>query len=288
MDDPRPPGARVSLDMVGSSAGERQIAWSDHETLLYALGVGAGLGDPLRELNFTTENSEGVAFQALPSFLTVLTQNRPAPALEGLDRGRFLHAEQRIELDRPLPVAGQARLTTVVEAVFDKGRDAILHLASTIRAEDGDAIGRGRMAIFVRGGGGFGGPRGAPEPYAIPERTPDARIVHETRPEQALLYRLLGDRNPLHSDPAFARARGFASPILHGLGTYGFACRALVEAAAGGDPTRLRMMDGRFRKPVTPGDTLTTEIWQSGEAILFRTLDVAGEAVIEHGTARIA
>ena len=284
----RPDGARVTLDMIGSTAGEQQVRWSERETMLYALGVGAGLGDPERELALTTENTSGVGLRALPSFLTVLAQSRAAPALETLDRGRFLHAGQRIVLDRPVPASGQARLTTVIDAVSDKGRHAIIDLATTLRTDHGAVIGRGLMSIFVRGGGGFGGPRGTSGAAASPDRAPDARIVHPTRPEQALLYRLSGDRHRLHSDPTFARERGFAGPILHGLATYGFACRALVEAAAGGDPDRLRMMSGRFRKPVYPGDTLTTEIWQDGGDLWFRTLDGAGDAVIEGGRATIA
>lgn len=288
--DTRPPGARVSTDLVGSTSGEHRVEWSERDTMLYALGVGAGLGDPERELNFTTENSGGIALKSLPGFLTILVVGRKPPALLPLDVGRFLHAEQGIELLRPLPPAGSGLLSTTIESVLDKGSGAIITTVSTLRDTDGDRaiIGRGRMSIFVRGAGGFGGPRGTAMLYTLPERVPDARIVHQTRPEQALLYRLSRDRHRLHSDPPFARERGFDRPIMHGLCTYGFACRALVEGAAKGDPDRLVAMDGRFRKPVYPGDTLTTEIWfGSAGDVQFRTLDGAGDAAIERGTAMI-
>ncbi|TVV76635.1 MaoC/PaaZ C-terminal domain-containing protein [Sphingomonas solaris] len=291
MDDRRPAGARVTLDMIGSTSGDQPVAWDERATMLYALGVGAGLDAPAEDLALTTENSEGVALQALPSFLTIVTVGHKPPALEALDPGRFLHAEQRIELLRPLPPRGRGIVRTTVDSVLDKGEGAIVTSVSTLHGEGPGAplIGRGTMSIFVRGGGGFGGPRGPGRPAAAPVRPADATIVHHSRPEQALLYRLSGDRHPLHSDPAFARARGFDRPILHGLCTYGFACRALVAGAAGGDPARLTQMAGRFRKPVYPGDTLTTHIWlDGGGAVRFETRDGAGDAGIEHGTAAIA
>lgn len=288
--DNRPEGARVTEAMVGSSSGACPVSWGERETMLYALGIGVGLGDPLRDLQFTTENSGGIALQAMPSFLTILTvgQKRP-PALAELDIGRFLHAEQRIELLGPLPASGKGYVETEIEAVLDKGAGAIVTNVATLRLEsDPTPIGRSRSSIFVRGAGGFGGPRGAPNRFTYPGRAPDMRIVHETRPEQALLYRLSGDRHRLHSDPVFAQERGFGRPIMHGLCTYGFACRALIEGAARGDPTRLSTMEGRFSKPVFPGDTLTTELWIDGEAVRFRTIDDVGEIVLDRGCATVS
>ncbi len=290
VEEMRPVGARVTLDMVGSTTGDYPVAWTEHETLLYALGVGAGLGDAESELNFTTENSCGISLETLPSYLSVLAQAAKAPALLMLDSGRFLHAEQRIEVVRSLPPAGNAILRSTIDSVLDKGTDAIMTQVSSLRdAESNAEIGRSVMRIFVKGAGGFGGPRRPAQPFEYPDRAPDLCIRHETRPEQALLYRLSGDRNRLHSDPPFARERGFEKPILHGLCTYGFACRALVAGAAEGDAARLRMIDGRFRKPVYPGDTLSTEIWLDlAGAVFFRTLNCAGEAVIERGRAVIS
>ncbi len=177
----------------------------------------------------------------------------------------------------------------VVE-VLDKGLGAIITYEATLRCHDDGAepTGRTRTSIFVRGGGGFGGSRGATVATHRPARAPDVRITYASRPEQALLYRLSGDRHRLHSDPSFARERGFERPILHGLCTYGYACRALVEGVAGGNPTRLLAMDARFAKPVYPGETLTTEIWiDTPDQVWFRTLDSAGEAVLDGGSARI-
>jgi acyl dehydratase len=292
MTDARPEGALVSEAMVGSTSGALPVAWGERETMLYALGVGAGLGDPSRDLDLTTENSGGVTLRAVPSFLTILTvgQKRP-PAMDGLDVGRFLHAEQRIELFRPLPPAGNGLVETVIESVVDKGAGsgAIITNVATLRLEDDPApIGQSRSSIFVRGAGGFEGPRGTASGFAFPDRAPDVRIVHQTRPEQALLYRLSGDRHRLHSDPPFAQDRGFERPIMHGLCTYGFACRALIEGAAGGDPLRLAAMEGRFSRPAYPGDTLTTEIWLDGAAATFRALDGAGRTVLDRGLATIA
>lgn len=289
--DPRPEGARVTEAMVGSSSGACPVTWSERETMLYALGVGAGLGDPGRELHFTTENSGGITLQVVPSFLTILTvgQKKPA-AMAGLDVGRFLHAEQRIELFRPLPAAGRAIVETMLETVVDKGpgSGAIITNVATLRLEDDPApIGQSRSSIFVRGAGGFGGPRGTASPFAHPDRAPDVRVAYQTRPEQALLYRLSGDRHRLHSDPPFAQERGFDRAIMHGLCTYGFACRALIEGAAAGDPARLKAMEGRFSSPAYPGDTLTTEIWLDGPRVTFRTLDGAGRTVFDRGTATI-
>jgi acyl dehydratase len=205
--------------------------------------------------------------------------------------GRFLHAEQRFELFAPLPPKGSGFVRNRVDSVEDKGpgKGAIYRNVATLYA-DADcetALAQSGAAIYVMGGGGFGGPRPIAAPYALPDRAPDFTIVHETRSEQALLYRLSGDRHRLHSDPAFARERNFPKPILHGLCTYGFACRALVTAAAGDNPERLASMTARFVKPVYPGDILHTQIWLSdtGEA-LFRMLNAAGESVLESGIAQ--
>jgi acyl dehydratase len=289
-DDARPLGARVSLDMIGSSTGDISVAWTERDVMLYALGVGAGLGDPGRELGFTTENTAGVRLAAIPSFLTVLATALP-PAVAGLDARRFLHAGQQIELARALPPSGCGTLESVVEEVLDKGAGALVTYAATLLGDDGDpsAIGRVRTSIFVRGAGGFGGPRGSAAKAVQPTGAPALRIEQDTRPEQALLYRLSGDRHRLHSDPAFAAENGFPRPILHGLCTYGIACRALINGVAEGDAGRLRTMEGRFSKPVFPGDRLTTEIWPSRDGeVFFRTLDGAGEPVIDAGVARIS
>ena len=288
--DSHPTRARVSEAMIGSTTGDIAIAWNERDTMLYALGVGAGLGDPADELHFTTENSAGFCLQAVPSFVSVLAMQARPPALSLLDNSRFLHAEQRIDLAAPLPPAGAGIVVNTVERVLDKGSGAIVVNRATLRETDeGRVIADVRSSIFVRGAGGFSGPRGDFDDWTLPDRPADATIEQATRVEQALLYRLSGDRHRLHSDPQFARAAGFERPILHGLCTYGIACRALVRGAAGGDPARLRGMNGRFRKPVMPGDTLTTQVWHGeGGTVQFRTLNGAGEVVLDRGTAVLA
>lgn len=288
--DPRPAGARVTADMVGSLTELHAVTWSERDTILYALGVGAGLGNPERDLQLTTENTGDVALKALPSFVTTLAAATPPPALAVLDIGRFLHAEQRIELLQALPAAGAGFVRNRVESIEDKGSGAIIRNAALLYAdvEETTLLARSSSSIFVRGGGGFSGPRPASPSFGLPERPADFTVSHETRPEQALLYRLSGDRHRLHSDPQFARERNFPQPILHGLCTYGFACRALITALADGDPHRLAAMDARFVKPVLPGESLTTQIWQTGGGnAMFRMLNPAGEAVLERGTARL-
>jgi acyl dehydratase len=221
--------------------------------------------------------------------VTVVAAGQP-PALTALDPGRFLHAGQGIELTRPNPASGCGTLVSTIVAVLDKGSDAIVTFETILRcAEDGaEPTGRTRTRVFVRGGGGFGGPRGETTLITRPKRSPDKRVAYASRPEQALLYRLSGDRHRLHSDPPFARERGFEGPILHGLCTYGYACRALIEGAADGNPTRLLAMDARFSRPAYPGQTLTTEIWiDAPDRVSFCTLSDAGETVLDGGTARL-
>ena len=288
--DRRPPGARVTAQMVGSSTDLKAISWQQRDTILYALGVGAGLGSPESERHFTTENTGGVTLKAIPSFITTLAAATPPPALAALDIGLMLHAEQSVELLRTLPPEGAGFVSNRVDSVEDKGTGAIIRNCATLYADAAatTVLARSSACIFVRGGGGFGGKRAASEPFAPPGRAPDFTITHATRPEQALLYRLSGDRHRLHSDAAFARERHFPRPILHGLCTYGFACRALIAALAGDDAESLAAMNARFVRPVFPGERLTTQIWQGddGQAV-FRTLNPQGEAVLERGIAQI-
>jgi acyl dehydratase len=158
-------------------------------------------------------------------------------------------------------------------------------------AESGTRLVTSRGSTFIRGEGGFGGERSPSEPWEPPARAPDHEVRYRTRPDQALHYRLTGDRNPLHSDPAFAARGGFARPILHGLCTYGFTGRALLHALCDGDPDRFAAMSGRFSRPVLPGDELVVSIWRtagddSGNAALFRTATGDGTVVIDRGRVR--
>jgi acyl dehydratase len=271
--------------------GEPQLkSWDSKDALLYAVGVGAGLGDPLRELEFTTENSEGIEQRVLPTYAVLIAQARPARRLGDFDPALLVHAEQAFELHRPLPVAGTVRTTATVTGIYDKGSGALITTENeAVDAETGEPLVTSTSGIFVRGEGGFGGPRGPGQSWALPDRAPDHRVVQETRPEQALIYRLSGDRNSLHADPKFAARGGFSQPILHGLCTYGVTGRALLHALAGGDPGRFRSMSGRFSRPVLPGEPLTVSMWLAGDGTtaLFQTTREDGTVVIDRGLVQV-
>lgn len=271
---------------TGAVGEPRTRSWTSKDALLYAVGVGAGLGEPTAELAFTTENSSGVAQQVLPTFAVLLSQ-APPPPFGDFDPARLVHAEQQIVLHRPVPVEGTVTARAAVAGIYDKGKGALVVVESTAVLADGSPLATNRSAVYIRGEGGFGGDRGPADDWVVPDRGPDRKVTHATRPEQALLYRLSGDRNPLHSDPAFAARAGFTTPILHGLCTYGVAGRALLHEAAGGDPARLTSMYGRFSATVLPGQSLTTELWIDGGDVRFRTRTDDGTVVIDRGRATV-
>jgi acyl dehydratase len=286
----------VALDRtaVGREGAPRERTWTSTDALLYALGVGAGLGDPLQELAFTTENSAGVEQAVLPTFGVLLAQ-APATDLGSFDRAMLVHAEQAVRLHRVLPVSGTVRATARCVAIEDKGSGALVTTESSAVDEAGQPLVTSRSSVFIRGEGGFGGSRGPGDRWQRPDREPDAAMTLPTRPEQALLYRLSGDRNPLHSDPAFAARAGFDRPILHGLCTYGITGRALLACAMDGDVRRFRAMSGRFSAPVLPGDELTVRMWagptggaeDGGREVLFQTLRGDGTVVLDRGRAEV-
>jgi acyl dehydratase len=251
--------------------------------------VGAGLGDPLQELEFTTENCEGIEQKVLPTFGVLIAQARPGRTLGDFDRALLVHAEQAFELHRPLPVEGTVRTTATVTGIYDKGSGAlVLTENAAVDAATGEPLVTSRSSAFIRGEGGFGGERGSDQPWSRPDREPDHRVVQPTRPEQALIYRLSGDRNPLHVDPKFAARGGFSQPILHGLCTYGVTGRALLQALCDGDPARFGSMSGRFSRPVWPGESLAVSIWQDGsDTALFQTTKDDGTVVIDRGRMRV-
>jgi acyl dehydratase len=282
----------LDLTAVGREGVSRERRWTSTDALLYALGVGAGLGDPLRELAFTTENSAGVEQAVLPTFGVLLAQ-APAADLGAFDRAMLVHAEQSVRLHRVLPVSGSVRATARVAAIEDKGSGALVTTESAAVDGSGAPLVTSRSSVFIRGEGGFGGERGPRDDWRRPDRAPDVVARYPTRPEQALLYRLSGDRNPLHSDPAFAARAGFDRPILHGLCTYGITGRALLAGAMDGDVRRFRAMSGRFSAPVTPGDELTVHLWAEpgdgagGRTVLFQTLRGDGTVVLDRGRAEV-
>jgi acyl dehydratase len=276
----------MDLSIIGQERGPWTRSWTADDALLYALGVGAGQDNPTEELAFTTENTAGVTQVALPTYAIVLAQfGGPQLGLTGVDFTQLLHAEQSLTLHRPLPVAGSVELTSMITDIFDKGSGALV-VNSTTGVADGQPLFTTRSSVFIRGAGDFGGERGPSSKYAPPEQAPDTELRFRTSINQALIYRLTGDRNPLHSDPAFAAAGGFDRPILHGLATYGITVRLLLNEFADGDATRLSSVDGRFTKPVTPGDELVVTAWRDGDdAVIFRTANANGDIVLDRGRA---
>lgn len=281
----------IDLNSIGREAGPAEVAWTSRDAMLYAIGVGAGQDDALGELAFTTENTDGVALRMLPTYAVVVVQNAVTarPAFGDFDRTKLVHAEQGFVLHRPLPVEGRAMVTGKVTAIQDKGSGALVTMAAEVAdAATGAPLATATSSVFIRGEGGFGGERIPSPPSRIPERAPDFERVVAIRPDQALLYRLSGDRNPLHSDPAFASRGGFSRPILHGMCTYGITGRILLNEFCGGDPDRMRSMQGRFTRPVLPGDVLTVQAWKEADGIRFRTLAEGGQPVLDQGLIGLA
>jgi acyl dehydratase len=268
----------IDPNAAGRTGEPVERSWTSKDCLLYALGVGAGT----EELAFSTEKDQRV----LPTFAVIVGGGGiPFAAIGKFNPAMLVHGEQAIEVFGPIPVEGSVRSTGRIANVWDKRSGAVVVMESeSVDAVTGEPRFRTRMAAFIRGEGGFGGDRGPSGPRnEPPKRAADLEVRYATRPDQALLYRLSGDRNPLHSDPEFAKMAGFERPILHGLCSYGFTGRALLHGLCGGNPARFGSMEARFSKPVLPGDALTVSIWkQPGEAI-FRTATQRGEVVIDQG-----
>ncbi len=292
----------LNPDAVGTTTEPADRSWDHKDALLYALGVGAGALDPTGfELEFTTENSQDVRQRVLPTFATIVGQGgRGMLSIGEFDPAMLVHGEQAIQLHREIPPEGTVSSTSKVAGMYDKGSAGLVVLESESRdAATGELAFTTRTALFIRGEGGFGGPRNpendeearlAAEP--LPAREPDDVVSYATRTDQALLYRLNGDRNPLHSDPVFAKRAGFDRPILHGLCTYGFTGRALLHAVCGSDPARFASMRARFSKPTMPGDALSISIWDIGATAAgfyrFRTETQRGDTVIDAGLFQLA
>jgi len=264
----------INPDAVGHEFEAREASWTSKDCLLYALGVGCGVADPVgSELEFTTENSMNVTQRMLPTMPVVVSGGGTDFSVIGDPNfALMVHGEQSVEIQGDIPVEGVALVATRVSHIYDKGKAAVVGMESVATGDGGAPLWTTRMSLFFRGEGGFGGspgPSGAK--VEMPDRPADISITYATRDDQALLYRLSGDRNPLHSDPAFADMAGFPKPILHGLCTYGFTGRALLDGVCGGDPATFGRMDARFSSPVFPGESLTIDIWTEGEKTLFQT-----------------
>ncbi|MFC5946806.1 MaoC/PaaZ C-terminal domain-containing protein [Pseudonocardia lutea] len=280
----------LAPDLLGTRGEPAEFAWTRDDVLLYALAVGAGQEDPLTELAFTTDNTEGLTALALPTYAAIVTRVGAVP-LGDIDHTKLVHAEQAVRLHAPLPVEGRARVTAQVTGVYDKGSGALVETTcEAVDAATGAPLATTVGSAFIRGEGGFGGPRGGAQAPPAPDGPPDHEVPLATAPNQALLYRLTGDRNPLHTDPAFAARGGFDRPILHGMCTYGFTARALLHTVCDGDPARFGSIEGRFTAPVYPGDRLTVSIWrdETGGAVFRTTRDGDGAVVLDRGRLRVA
>ncbi len=279
----------IDPNAIGAVTEPTLFEWTDRDTLLYALGVGAGTED----LSFTTENSHGITQQVLPTYAVICCPAFGAAAKIGtFNWAMLLHGSQTIRLHQPLQPAGKLSVVSEVADIQDKGpgKNAIIVLRGRGTDPDtGTLVAETLTTLVIRGAGGFGGKPGQrPAAPDVPDREPDARISLPTREDLPLIYRLSGDRNPLHSDPWFAREMaGFPKPIMHGLCTYGVAGRALVAELGGGDATRITSIAARFTAPVFPGETLTTLIWRTepGKAV-YRTEACGGDGAGE-GVARV-
>lgn len=267
-------------DILTESSPPRRFSYTDKDAILYALSIGFG-SDPLdeRELAFVYEQD----LKIVPTAGAVLAWAQTGARADDLEPAEghcksvlhlptTVHGEQRLELHRPLPAQGEFTVRETIDAVYDKGagRGALVVRTARWIDEEGEPVVTSSCTMFARSDGGFGGPaNGMPAPHAIPDRAPDRTVMLPTRPDQALLYRLNGDRNPLHAHPAAARAGGFPRPILHGLCTYGMTCRAVLQTFAGYDPVRIASHQARFTAPVFPGETLAVDLWQDGPHISF-------------------
>lgn len=279
----------LDMNLVGREFGPAIYSWTSRDTMLYALGVGAGQDDALQELAFTTENTEGTPQKVLPSYAVLLMQNTARAQLGNIDHTRLVHAGQAFTLARPLSPEGSVVVRNQVSGIYDKGSGALVVTQATARdAVTDEVVATSTSSVFIMGEGGFGGDRGPSEKHPVPERAPDIERRFQTRQDQALLYRLSGDRNPLHSDPAFAARGGFARPILHGMCTYGITARILLHAFCDSDPSRVHGMQARFTKPVLPGDALQIQGWREGDVIRFRTLGADGIPVLDGGHLHLA
>ncbi len=261
----------IASDLVGLEFPPTTQTWTSKDTMLYALGVGAR---PADDLDFIYE---GRGPKVLPTYAVI----PGGTALSGLMRSvemrleMLLHGEQSIELFRPLPPEASVQVTGRITEVWDKGKAAVLGVQGVASDAEGDLF-RTHATLFVRGAGGFGGERGpSGQEAAAPDRAPDLVASFETRPEQGAIYRLSGDRNPIHIDPAFAKMGGFGAPFMHGLCTYGIVGRAILRELCGDDPGAFHSFQGRFADRVSYGDTIVTKIWRTGE----------GEAIVQGETA---
>ncbi|WP_322818168.1 MaoC/PaaZ C-terminal domain-containing protein [Tepidiforma sp.] len=255
---------------LGAPISGGSFRWDRDRIILYHLGIGAGdpPTDP-NELSYTYEKNLKVlpSFGVIPAFGSLGGVGQ-VPGLQ-FNPALLLHGEQDLEIRKPIPVEAEVETSGKVAGIYDKGKAALVVLETETRLKgDAEPLFVNRFSLFLRGEGGFGGESGPPAGNEAPNRDPDGTVESKTLPQQALLYRLSGDKNPLHADPDFARLGGFDRPILHGLCSFGVVCKAVVDRALGGDTARVARYQARFAGVVFPGETIVTSFWREGDTIL--------------------
>jgi len=280
----------INYDEIMSLKSENiEISYTDKDSILYGLGVGLG-NDPMDidELKYVYENGQ----IALPSMATNFQYHSSLLMSAKLNFVMVVHGEQKLSIINPIPVSGDFLADMKVLNCFDKGasKGAIIDVETTVKLKsDGTEICKLISTTFARGDGGFDGPESPPQEIFEPEGSPDIVDEIATKPDQALIFRLSGDYNPLHSDPNFAKAAGFPKPILHGLCTYGVACRSIVKTACDNDVKKLKSFNCRFSSPVFPGETIVTEMWKNGNDINFQSkVKERDKIILKNGFSEIA
>jgi acyl dehydratase len=274
----------LNPDAVGTESDPYETTWTSKDTLLYAVGIGAGVD----ELAFTTENTSGVDQQVFPTYPVVMGYGGESVMrnIGSFNPAMLVHGQQAVTLHRPIPVEGTATIVGKLTAMYDKGKAAVVVTESSATM-DGEPLYTTMSSAFIRGEGGWGGERGPSGPQNVPpDREADHAVTYQTSPDQALVYRLSGDRNPLHSDPAFAAMGGFDRPILHGLCSYGFTGRALLHTLCDSDPARFGHIEARFASPVFPGEALTIRMWETSDTEAVFTTSASDRVVIDQGLVR--
>ncbi len=271
----------LNLDSVGKTWGPYEFSYTERDLIIYALGIGFTRED----LDFVYEGAKG--FKAFPTYGVIVPASAGAEAFLSTKANfaMVVHGEQTLEIHRPLPKSGTILTTVCLEGVYDKGSGALIVMRFDSKDKNGAPICTNRVGAFVRGAGGFGGPAQPKKSVPpIPQKSPDFTFEAPTHPNQAALYRMSGDRNPLHIDPAVAKMVGFKEPILHGLCTYGVTCRRFVQEVLPGDSGRVKSYSARFSSPVIPGETLQIKAWNSGPSLyVLEVYNPKGEAVIRNG-----
>ncbi len=271
----------LNFDTVGKVFGPYEFSYQERDLIIYALGIGFTKDD----LSYVYEGAKD--FKAFPTFGVILPANAGAEAFLSTKANfaMVVHGEQTLQIHNPFPRSGTVLTTTIIEGIYDKGSGALIIMRFDSQDKNGTPLCTNWAGVFVRGAGGFGGP---PQPKkeipSLPPKDPDYVFLAVTDPNQAALYRMSGDRNPLHIDPAVAKAVGFAQPILHGLCTYGVVGRRFVKEVWQGNAEQFKSYSARFSAPVIPGETLQVKVWRVDSSLyLLEAYNDKGQAVLRHG-----